>query len=60
MNKAMIKLQIGSLEQQIKALKSKISTGEEKKTLADLYGMCKGKMDLSFDEIKKHEYSYKG
>jgi hypothetical protein len=59
MKETMIKLQIESLEQQLKVLKSKIVTKKKKKTLSDLYGAYEGKMDLSLEEIKKYEYSLK-
>lgn len=58
MKEALIKLQIGSLEQQLKVLKSKLVTPKKEKTLSDLYGIFEGKMDLSFEEIKKYEYSF--
>jgi len=60
MRNALIKLQIESLEQQLKVLKSKIVSKKEKKTLADLDGVFEGKMDLSLEEIKKEEYSFQG
>ncbi len=55
MKEAVIKLQIESLEQQLKVLKSKIVSEKEKKTLSDLYGIFAGKMDLSLEEIYKYE-----
>ncbi len=57
---AVIKLQIESFEQQLKVLKSKVTPHVKRKTLSDLYGVYEGKMDLSLDEIKKHEYVLKG
>ncbi len=60
MKDALLKLQIGSLEQQLKVLKAKVISRKEKgKTLSDLYGVFEKKMDLSLEEIKRHEYSYK-
>ncbi len=59
MKEAVIKLQIESLEQQLKVLKSKLVPKKDKKTLSDLYGIFAGKMDLSLEEIKKYEYSLK-
>lgn len=59
MKEALIKLQIESLEQQIKVLKSKIVSPKKGKTLSNLYGIFEGKMDLSLEEIKKYEYSFK-
>lgn len=58
---SLLKLQVGSLEQQLKVLKAKvISRKEEKgKALSDLYGIFERKMDLSLEEIKRCEYSYK-
>lgn len=59
MKEALIKLQIESLEQQLKVLKSKIVSPKKGKTLSDLYGVFEGKIDLSLEEIKKYEYSFK-
>lgn len=59
MKEALIKLRIESLEQQLKVLKSKIVTKKNGKTLSDLYGICEGKMDLSLEEIRKYEFSFK-
>jgi len=59
MKEALIKLQIESLEQQLKVLKSKILSPKKRKTLSDLYGVFEGKLDLSLEEIKKYEYSVK-
>lgn len=58
MKEALIKLQIESLEQQIKVLKSKIISPKKGKTLSNLYGIFEGKMDLSLEEIKRYEYSF--
>lgn len=60
MREALIKLQIGSLEQQLKVLRSKISISKKKRVLSDLYGIYKGKFDLSLEEIKQHAYSLEG
>ena len=60
MKDALLKLQIGSLEQQLKVLKAKVTSRKKKeKTLSDLYGVFERKMDLSLEEIKRDEYSYK-
>ena len=60
MKDALLKLQIGSLEQQLKVLKAKVISRKEKgKTISDLYGIFEKKMDLSLKEIKRYEYSYK-
>lgn len=56
MKEALIKLQIASLEQQLKVLKSKIVSPIKGKTLADLYGVFEGKMDLSLEEIREYEF----
>lgn len=58
---SLLKLQVGSLELQLKVLKAKvISRKDEKgKALSDLYGIFERKMDLSLEEIKRCEYSYK-
>lgn len=58
MKYALIKLQIGSLEQQLKVLKAKLTPKREKrKTLSDLYGIFERKIDMSLEEIKRFEYS---
>jgi hypothetical protein len=59
MKESLIKLQIESLEQQLKVLKSKMVSPKIGKTLSDLYGIFEGKMDLSLEEIKKYEYAFK-
>lgn len=59
MKEALIKMQVESLEQQLKVLKSKIVSLKKSKTLSELYGAFEGKMDLSLEEIKKYEYSFK-
>lgn len=59
MKEALIKLQIESLEQQLKVLKSKIVIKKNTKTLSELHGIYTGKMDLSLEEIRKYEYSFK-
>lgn len=54
MREALIKLQIKSLEQQLKVLKAKtVSKKEEKKFLSGLYGRFEGKMALSLEERRK-------
>ena len=55
MKEASIKIQIQSIEHQLKVLKSKIVPSKNKKTISDLYGIFKGKMDFSLEEIKKHQ-----
>lgn len=60
MKESMIKLQIESLEQQMKVLKSKIILPKKEKTLSTMYGIFEGKMDISLEEIKKYEYSFEG
>lgn len=61
MKDTLIKLQIESLERQLKVLKAKrVSKIEKGKTLSDLYGVFEGKMDMSLDEIRQYEYSLKG
>jgi hypothetical protein len=56
MEDMIIKLQIESIEQQLKILKAKISKKKYPKKFSGLYGIFEGKMDLSLEEIKKHEY----
>lgn len=60
MKEALITLQIESLEQQLKVLKSKVSKTKKDKTLSNLYGIYEGKMNLSLEEIKQYEYSFRG
>ncbi len=55
MEEATLKLQIESIEQQLKVLKAKIVKQKSLKTLFDLYGMFEGKMDLSQEEIKVNQ-----
>lgn len=57
MQDTILKLQIKSIEQQLKVLKAKMTEPKTHKKFADLYGIFEGKMDLTFEEIKKHEYS---
>ena len=59
MKNTVLKLQIKSLEQQLKVLKSNIEPRSSKK-ISDLYGLFKGQMDFTLDEIKEYEYSVKG
>ena len=55
MKETVLKLQIGSMEQQLKVLKTKIAKTTSQKKLSDLYGIFKGKLDLTFEEIKEYE-----
>ncbi len=59
MKDSLLKLQIESLEQQLKVLKAKITSREKEKSLANLYGIFEGKLDLSLEEIKVYQYSLK-
>lgn len=60
MKDTLIKLQIESLEQQLRVLKAKITLRKEKgRTLSDLYGIFENKINLSFEDIKRYEYSLK-
>ena len=59
MKDALIKLQIESLEQQLKVLKARIVSRKKGKTLSDLYGVFEGKIDMSLEEIRQYEYSLK-
>ncbi|MDP3298241.1 MAG: hypothetical protein Q8N09_11770 [Thermodesulfovibrionia bacterium] len=56
MDETILKLQIGSIEQQLKVLKAKMLKQKLHKKLFDLYGIFEGKIDFSLEEIKKHEY----
>jgi len=59
MKNAVLKLQIESMEQQLKVLKTKLVKSKPQKKFSDLYGIFKGKLDLTFEQIKKYEYSMK-
>jgi hypothetical protein len=59
MKNASIKIQIESLEQQLKVLKSKIVHTKNKKAFSTLYGIFEGKMDFKLDEIQKYKYTCK-
>lgn len=56
MKDMIIKLQIDSIEQQLKILKAKIFKKKSPKKLSDLYGIFEGKMDFPLEEIKKYKY----
>ncbi len=56
MEETILKLQIESIEQQLKKLKAKIFKKKSPKKLSGLYGIFEGKLDFSLKEIKKHEY----
>jgi len=56
MEDMIIKLQIESIEQQLKILKAKISKKKYPKKFSSLYGIFEGKMDFSLEEIKKNKY----
>ena len=52
MKETVIKLQIESMEHQIKMLKKTILKPKILKKFSELYGIFKGKMNLSLEEIK--------
>ena len=60
MKNTILKMQIESMEQQLKLLKTKVVKPIAHKKLSDLHGIFKGKLDLTLEEIKEHEYSIKG
>lgn len=60
MKNTVLKMQIESMEQQLKLLKTKVVKPIAHKKLSDLHGIFKGKLDLTLEEIKEHEYSIKG
>jgi len=60
MKNTILKLQIKSLEQQLKVLKSKIIEPKSQRKFSNLYGIFKGQMNLTLEEIKEYEYSIKG
>ena len=53
MKETIVKLQIESMEQQLKMLKKTILKPKALKKFSELYGIFKGKMDLSLEEIKQ-------
>lgn len=60
MRNTVLKMQIESMEQQLKLLKTKVVRPVAHKKLSDLHGIFKGKLDLTLEEIKDYEYSIKG
>lgn len=60
MKSTVLKMQIKSMEQQLKLLKTNVIKPKAHKKLLDLHGIFKGKLDLTLEEIKEHEYSIKG
>ena len=60
MNINSIQLQIKILEEQLRVLKSAVSNGGKKESaMADLYGLFEGRLDISFEEIQKAEFTFK-
>jgi hypothetical protein len=59
MKNSSIKIQIDSLEQQLKVLKSKTLTTKDKKSFSELHGIFAGKLDIPLEEIKKYQYSFR-
>lgn len=51
MKNTVLKLQIESMEQQLKLLKTKIIKPKSLKKFADFHGIFKGKLDLTFEDI---------
>lgn len=51
-----MKLQLDSIEQQLKILKAKMLKQSSSKKLSELFGSFEGQLDLSQDEMKKYEY----
>ena len=60
MQDTLLKLQIESIEQQLKVLKAKITKPKAHKKFSDLYGIFEGKMDLTLEKIREYEYALKG
>jgi hypothetical protein len=64
MNKNTIQIKVDSIETQLKLLKGEIAKlpltekgpKEPKRNFRDLYGIWENKVDLSYEEIKSHEY----
>jgi hypothetical protein len=59
MQEALLTLQIESMGQQLKVLKSEITKLKNRRSFSKLFGSFKGKMNLTLQEIKNHEYSLK-
>jgi hypothetical protein len=58
MNEPSIRARLASIEEQIKVLKAELDVKPRRrkpKRFADLYGIWKGKVDLTFEEIKEAE-----
>ncbi len=59
MNESTIRARLNAIEEQIKVLKAELDvkprSGKKTRRFADLYGIWKGKVDLSFDEIQEAE-----
>jgi hypothetical protein len=64
MTKNTIQIKVDSIETQLKLLKGEIAKlplaekrpKEPKRSFRDLYGIWENKVDLSYEEIKSHEY----
>jgi len=58
MNEPSIRARLSSIEDQIKVLKAELETKRRKRKprrFSDLYGIWKGKVDLSLEEMQKAE-----
>jgi len=55
MKNTVLKMQIESMEQQLKLLKTKVVKPIAHKKLSDLHGIFRGKLDLTLEEIKDYK-----
>lgn len=51
-----LKLQLDSIEQQLKVLKSKMLKQSAPKKMSALYGIFEGQMDFSKEELQQFKY----
>ena len=62
MNEQSIRARLGTIEEQIRVLKGELATKPARKParrFSDLYGIWKGKVDLTFEEIQEAEIRLK-
>jgi len=56
MHKGSFALEIKGIQAQLDTLRSLVSLPKKSKSFADLYGIWKGKVNLSLEEIKEAEF----
>ena len=62
MNEPAIRARLDSIEEQIRVLKGELATKprkRKKRRFSDLYGLWKGKVHLTFEEIQEAEIKLK-